>query len=106
QDLPLIEDAVLAIKDGKIVKMGRNSDVGEIQADEVIDCEGKLVTPGLVEPHTHLVFGGSREEEMALKQQGVSYLEILERGGGILSTVQSTRDTSFEELLEKAKFHL
>ncbi len=60
----------------------------------------------LVDPHTHLVFGGSREHEMALKQQGVPYLEILKQGGGILSTVESTRQATEEELFTKARFHL
>ncbi|WP_234028627.1 imidazolonepropionase [Lentibacillus sp. Marseille-P4043] len=105
-ELAVLEDATIMIKDGKIDWIGATEDAVDIQADKTIDAKGKLVTPGLVEPHTHLVFGGSREEEMALKQQGVPYLEILERGGGILSTVNATREASQEELLEKALFHL
>jgi imidazolonepropionase len=100
------ENAWLAIADGKVTAMGEGDGWEEIKASEKVDCGGKLVTPGLVEPHTHLVFGGSREHEMALKQQGVPYLEILKQGGGILSTVKSTRETAEEELAEKAKFHL
>ncbi|MGD6802197.1 imidazolonepropionase [Rossellomorea vietnamensis] len=104
--VPMIEQAALAIKDGKIAWMGKTTEAISLTADKTIDAEGKLVTPGLVDPHTHLVFGGSREHEMALKQQGVPYLEILKRGGGILSTVKATREASEEQLLEKARFHL
>ncbi|MHA6250614.1 imidazolonepropionase [Oceanobacillus sp. CAU 1775] len=105
-DLTIIENAALGIKDGKVAWVGKAEEATDYTADEVIDAEGRLVTPGLVEAHTHLVFGGSREKEMALKQQGVDYLEILKKGGGILSTVQSTRDADFDVLYEKAKFHL
>ena len=103
---PLIENAAVAVKDGKIAWIGQSSEAGNMKAEKAIDAKGKLVTPGLVDPHTHLVFGGSREHEMALKQQGVPYLEILKRGGGILSTVKATREATEEELTEKARFHL
>ena len=69
---------------------------------ETRDACGCMVTPGLVDPHTHLVHGGSREHELALKRSGVPYLEILAQGGGILSTVRSTRASSEQELYEKA----
>lgn len=105
-EITVIQDAVLAIKDGKVAWYGKKEDAKGFKADEIIDVREKLVTPGLVEAHTHLVFGGSREKEMALKQQGMDYLEILKQGGGILSTVQATREASFETLLEKASFHL
>ncbi|QOY37887.1 imidazolonepropionase [Anaerobacillus isosaccharinicus] len=104
QELEVLEGAVLGIKDGKIAFIGTKD--SEITASEVIDCKGRLVTPGLVDPHTHVVFGGSREHEMALKQQGVPYLEILKQGGGILSTVEATRKASMEQLYDKASFHL
>ncbi|MGM7700261.1 imidazolonepropionase [Pseudalkalibacillus sp. Hm43] len=106
KEIGLVEDAVVAVADGKVVYVGPKDDAHSIDAHEVIDCEGKLVTPGLVDPHTHLVFGGSREHELALKQQGVPYLEILKQGGGILSTVQATREADEEALYEKASFHL
>lgn len=105
-DLTVIENAALAVKDGKVAWLGKSEEASGFIADEVIDAKGKLVTPGLVEAHTHLVFGGSREKEMALKQQGVDYLEILKQGGGILSTVRSTKEATFDELYEKANFHL
>lgn len=104
--LKVITDAALAIKEGKVAWIGKTKDAVSLDAEKTIDAENKLVTPGLVEAHTHLVFGGSREKEMALKQQGVDYLEILKQGGGILSTVRTTREAAFEELYDKACFHL
>ena len=106
QDLHVIEDAVVGIHEQKIVFAGQKGAEAGYEADEIIDCSGRLVTPGLVDPHTHLVFGGSREKEMNLKLQGISYLDILAQGGGILSTVKDTRAASEEELLQKAHFHL
>ena len=72
-------------------------------ADRVLDAQGKLVTPGLVDAHTHLIFGGWRQNELGLKLHGVTYLEILARGGGILSTVRATRAATEDELCEKAR---
>ena len=98
-------NAWILVEDGKVLTLG-TGDPGGIkdQPDtEFLDAGGALVTPGLVDAHTHLVFGGYRQNELALKLKGVSYLEILERGGGILSTVAATRRASLEELLEKAR---
>ena len=98
-------DAWLLIEDGKVLSLG-TGDPGGIkdQPDtEILDAGGALVTPGLVDAHTHLIFGGYRQNELALKLKGVSYLEILARGGGILSTVAATRRSSEEELFEKAR---
>lgn len=105
-DLTVIEEAALGIKDHKIAWIGTAAEAKEMERKKTIDAQGRLVTPGLVESHTHLVFGGSREKEMALKQQGVDYLDILKQGGGILSTVRATKEASFDELLTKALFHL
>lgn len=104
--LTILEHAAIGIKEEKVVWLGQATEAANIKAETVIDAGGRLVTPGLVEPHTHLVFGGSREKEMALKQQDVPYLDILAQGGGILSTVHATRTALFEDLLEKALFHL
>ncbi|MCY8941360.1 amidohydrolase family protein, partial [Bacillus atrophaeus] len=106
QDLHVIEDAVVGIDNQKIVFAGKKGAEAEYAAADIIDCGGRLVTPGLVDPHTHLVFGGSREKELNLKIQGMSYLDILSQGGGILSTVKHTREASEEELLQKGHFHL
>jgi imidazolonepropionase len=106
KNLALIEDASVGIKDGKIAFVGKSSEIDTLNSTEVFDCNKKLVTPGLVDPHTHLVFAGSRERELSLKQQGFSYLDILKQGGGILSTVEATRKLSEDELFNKAAFHL
>lgn len=104
--LSVEENAAFAVKNGKIAWIG-SSEMGEaIQAKERMDVRQKVVSPGLVDPHTHLVFGGSRENELALKQKGVPYLEILAEGGGILSTVTATRQTSEEELIDRASLHV
>lgn len=100
-ELNIIKNGTVVVKDGKVVYAGTFSE--EYEAKEVIDASNQVVSPGLVDAHTHLVFGGSREHEMALKQQGVSYLDILKQGGGILSTVESTRNATEEELYNKSK---
>jgi len=95
----ITNDAWLSVDNGLISGVG----VGAApDGNEVFDAGGKLVTPGLVDPHTHLVFGGWREHELAMKLGGVPYLDILASGGGILSTVNSTREASAQELTEKA----
>ena len=99
----VIENAYIACEDGKITAVGQ----GEVPAEllggaEIVDAEGKLVTPGLVDAHTHLVFGGWREHELAMKRRGVPYLEILAQGGGILATLTKTREATEEQLVEKA----
>ncbi|MEQ7789670.1 imidazolonepropionase [Staphylococcus nepalensis] len=103
-DLKIIENGTVVIKDGKVIYSGEHTEA--YQATDTIDATGKVVSPALVEAHTHLVHGGSREHEMSLKRQGVSYLEILEQGGGILSTVEATRKAAEDELFEKAEKNL
>jgi imidazolonepropionase len=103
----IIPGGSLAVKAGKIVLVGTHEEVLEqieLTSDaEVIDARGRTVIPGLVDPHTHLVYAGSREHELTWKLEGVSYLEILERGGGILNTVSATRSASRQELLNQAR---
>ena len=98
-EIALIPDAVVGIKGGKIEYVGKNC--GTQTRTPVFDCGGRLVTPGLVDSHTHLVFGGWRQNELALKLGGASYLDILNAGGGILSTVGHTRAASEDELVDK-----
>jgi imidazolonepropionase len=98
-----ISNAFISIKDGLILDFGDFDYSKYIGKDTVIhDAQSLLVIPGLIDSHTHLVHGGSREHEFASKIAGVPYLEILEKGGGILSTVTSTRESSKEELYAKA----
>ncbi|MFD3445646.1 imidazolonepropionase [Microbacteriaceae bacterium 4G12] len=104
--LPYIEQGAIGIKDDIITYIGTSEEAKDFEANETIDCTGKIVSPGLVDPHTHLVFGGSREHEISLKLQGVPYLDILQSGGGIHSTVRATKQATVEELVEKAKLHL
>ncbi|MCG3402453.1 imidazolonepropionase [Staphylococcus massiliensis] len=103
-ELEIVENGTVVVKDGKIVYAGPHTE--EYEAEETIDATGKVVSPSLIDAHTHLIHGGSREHEMSLKRQGASYLEILEQGGGILSTVESTRKASEDELFEKAEHDL
>ena len=107
QNLGIIRDGAIAIKDGKIMALGKTSEIREkYTAEHIIDAEGKLVTPGLIDSHTHLVFAGSREDEFELKLKGASYLEILQKGGGILRTVAETRKASLEQLVRLGKERL
>lgn len=102
------DDASLsvAIVDGRIVALGPETDVDRAVAGlgldptsvPQLDAQGGLLTPGLVDAHDHLLFGGSREGELLLRQRGASYLEILAAGGGILSTVDRTREATTEQL--------
>ena len=92
--------------DGGIIDAVGVGDPPPVRGAEIVDCQGKLVTPGLVDAHTHLIFGGWRQHEMALKLKGVPYLEILAQGGGILSSVTATRSATQDELADKARLAL
>ncbi len=98
--LGVIDDAAILVRDGRVVFVGPRADLpASARSDSrVIDAEGGLVTPGLVDPHTHLVFAGSRAAEFARKMRGEDYRAIAASGGGILSTVRATRAASDTEL--------
>lgn len=100
-----LENAAILSEDGIIKAITADGQLPckEEDADMVIDAEGKLVTPGLVEGHTHLVFGGYRQNEIPLKLKGAGYLDILRAGGGINDTVKKTREATFEELYDKTE---
>ncbi len=100
----VIEKAFIALRGDKIAAVGEEKDLAQLPVDHDTvyhDAGGCLATPGLVDPHTHLIFGGWRQKELSLKLKGVSYLDILDQGGGILSTVRHTREASLEELVQK-----
>ncbi|WP_370190684.1 imidazolonepropionase [Qipengyuania sp.] len=99
----LVEDAVVAVEDGRIAWVGPQAELPQAYAGfEQVDLGGALVTPALVDCHTHLVFGGDRAREFALRLEGASYEEIARAGGGIRSTVSATRAASDEDLLASA----
>lgn len=101
--LGVIEKGAIACRDGRIIHAGPEAELpSEWQAREIIDCEGRWVTPGLIDCHTHLVFGGNRAREFELRLAGASYEEIARAGGGILSTVKATRAASEEALVASA----
>lgn len=105
-----IGDAAVAVVGERIAAVGRRKDISQqwqLATDGVeLDALGRLVLPGFVDPHTHLIFAGSREEEFALRLRGATYLEILRSGGGILNTVKLTRAASEAELTAGAAGHL
>lgn len=106
-ELAIILDGAVAVKDDKIIFVGTTEDLmTKFAYDQIInkiDATNKLVTPGFIDPHTHIIFDGSRESELSMKLAGKTYLEILEAGGGILKTVRETRRASLKKLVENGK---
>jgi len=110
RDLGVVRDGALAAREGEIVSVGPTSRV----LDEVvlapegrsIDAGGRVVLPGWVDPHTHLIFAGSRADEFVLRLRGASYLEIAEQGGGIVATMRATRQASEDDLVALARARL
>ncbi|MBL4786059.1 MAG: imidazolonepropionase [Cohaesibacteraceae bacterium] len=99
----LVEDAVLLIHHGRILWCGEGAELpDEYKSIQLMDGEGRLVTPGFIDCHTHLVFGGDRAREFELRLEGASYEEISRSGGGIRSTVKATRTASEKQLLAEA----
>ncbi len=102
--LEVIKDAFVAIRNGKIIDYGKGNHSKYVEENTYLhDAQNNIVIPGLIDSHTHLVHGGSREKEFRKKLNGVPYLEILKQGGGILSTVKATREATSNELFSKAK---
>jgi imidazolonepropionase len=101
----LIENGAVAISGGRISWVGASRDLPEdlfTSCSDKLDCDGRLITPGLVDCHTHLVYGGNRAREFEMRLNGASYEEIARAGGGIISTVSATRNASEDELFEQA----
>lgn len=106
-DLGLIQDGALAVKDGRIVAVGKSADLNaRFSAARVIDATGRAVIPGLVDPHTHIVWAGDRANEFEMRLAGKTYMEIMAAGGGIMSTVRATRAATLDELVAQTKSRL
>ena len=97
-----VPDGAVAARDGRIAWVGRRADLPS-SAAETIDCNGAWILPGLIDCHTHLIFGGDRSGEFEERLTGVTYREIAERGGGILSTMRATREASVEQLVASGR---
>ena len=101
--LGIVDHGALACKDGRIIYAGPMAGLpSALQARERIDCAGRWITPGLVDCHTHLVFGGDRAQEFEMRLAGASYEEIARAGGGIVSTVKATRAAGEDDLVTSA----
>lgn len=110
-DLGIIENGAVLIQDGRICAAGRTEDIeasfqSDIQSAEIINAAGKIVLPGLVDPHTHLVYSGSREEEFNMRLNGATYMEIMNNGGGIHATAIKNREASEEQLVQESTVRL
>lgn len=103
-ELGILENSAVAVRDGVIIAVG---EFGDLQRDfpsfSQLDAEGRVVMPGFVDPHTHLVWAGDRAGEFDLRLQGKSYMEILNAGGGIISTVRATREASLKDLIKQTR---
>jgi imidazolonepropionase len=104
--LGLIENGAIAIDGGKVVLVGKRTELAGYRAKQVDALNGAWVTPGLIDCHTHLVFGGTRADEHAMRRAGASYEDIAKAGGGIASTVAKTAAASDDQLLEQSRRRL
>src|SRR5258705_9015656 len=105
-NLGVVEHGAIGIQDGKVVRVGKRTELAGYRAKQVDALDGAWVTPGLIDCHTHLVFGGTRADEHAMRRAGATYEAIAKAGGGIASTVARTKAASDEELLEQSRCRL
>ncbi|OLS38147.1 imidazolonepropionase [Alkalihalophilus pseudofirmus] len=111
EELHIIKGGSVWIEDGNIQAVGTDEEIladyqNRLDEAEVIDARGKVVAPGFVDPHTHLVFAGSRENEFNMRLEGSSYMEIMNAGGGIHATTRATREAGHEQLFTESKRRL
>lgn len=105
-DIGVIENGTVVVQEGKIVAVGENLDISGYADAEIIDCSQKTIMPGFVDSHTHFVFGGYRDDEYSWRLRGDSYMDIMQRGGGIANSVNATRAASKESLIALGKKRL
>jgi imidazolonepropionase len=105
-NLGVVEHGAIGIQDGKVVRVGKRTELAGYRAKQVDALGGAWVTPGLIDCHTHLIFGGTRADEHAMRRAGATYEAIAKAGGGIASTVTRTKAASDEELLEQSRNRL
>ena len=100
-DLGLIEDGAVAVHEGRIVAVGSSADIqAEYTGERVYDARGRVVIPGFVDPHTHLPWFGDRANEFEMRLAGATYMDIMNAGGGIMSTVRQTRSATVDDLVQ------
>ncbi len=106
-DLGIVENAAIAVQNGRVVAEGqRDSILDRYKAVYILDAEGHIVTPGLVDPHTHLIWAGDRADEYEQRLMGATYQDIMAAGGGINRTVRQTRAALLSDLVEQATLRL
>ncbi len=104
QEVGLIDNGAVVVADGEIIEVGNSAELSaKYTAKTTIDASGKVVCPGFVDPHTHVVYAGNRINEFELRIKGASYMDIMAAGGGIVSTMQATRAASVEQLVAETR---
>ena len=98
KELPVLDDAWLLVEDGKIADFGKMADLPTFEDASVIDASGKMLLPGWIDSHTHLVYAGNREQEFVDRINGLTYEEIAEKGGGIVNSAKKLQETSEDDL--------
>src|SRR5690625_1687083 len=111
KEIGIVESGSVLIGDGKIIAVGKDEVLKkkyneEIARAQVIDATGKTVTPGLVDPHTHIVYAGTRENEYVMRLEGKTYMEIMNAGGGIHTSTRATQEASFDAIYAQSKERL
>ncbi len=106
-DLGIIPNGAVALAGGRVLAVGPSEELlRQVRATELLDAGGHVILPGFVDPHTHLVWAGDRADEFEMRLAGASYMEIMAAGGGIMSTVRSTRAASLDELVAQSRLRL
>src|SRR5262249_11764562 len=106
-DVGIIPDGAVAVQDGRILEVGSSADlINRYTAVQTIDAAGKVVCPGFVDSHTHILYAGDRAAEFEMRIRGATYMEIMAAGGGIVSTMRQVRAASVEQLVAETRARL